>query len=140
MYQTRLFMLSPSLVHSIMALAEREEMKRFVLRIDIEGVNAEEDCFRPVDDYILLESDKAEDVENLYAVLQNDIKKINDWEIREKIRDIEYSVFMWMEDEFFETGASKEELLDSEQWDLGRYTNWTRAKKLMRQAIKRCEK
>lgn len=111
-------------------------MKRFVLRIDIEGVNIADDCSRPLgQDYLVLESDNVADVESLYAVLQNEIKKVNDWERRRRKHHTEYTVFMWIEDELFESGESKEEMLQREEWSLGCYTNLKRAKKLMKQAI-----
>lgn len=111
-------------------------MKRFVLRIDIEGVNIADDCSRPLgQDYLVLESDNVADVESLYAVLQNEIKKINFFERRQRKSYTEYTVFMCLEDELFESGESKTEMLQREEWSLGCYTNLKRAKKLMKQAV-----
>lgn len=114
--------------------------KRYMLRVSVEGVDKNDDCERCLDNYgtidmLLFESDDSQEIENLFAELQHVSKEDGDWEDNKR-QYTEYTVFIFKEDDYVETGQVEESHFDTEEWNLGRYTNLKRAKIFLRHVIK----
>jgi len=100
----------------------------YELWIDIEAVTPNDDCYRPVQDVILCESNDVKIVEGRYAKLQRLFPVVENEGIKAEGK-IVYTVFAYKRDEEGTAGFYEEN-------DLARFTNLKNAKKLMKEVVK----
>jgi len=100
----------------------------YELRIDIEAVTRNDDCYRPVQDVLLCESDDVKIVQERYAKSQMLFPVVENEGIKAEGKTV-YTVFAYKTDE---EGSGD----FYEENDLARFTNLKNAKKFMKEVIR----
>ena len=104
----------------------------YELRIDIEKVEPNGDCSRPVDNVLLCESDNVGVIEECWARLET-LFPGSEW-ISNRDKAV-YTVFAWKESD-----ESDDYRKESEEIDLAEFTNLKKAKQLMKEVVETLHK
>ena len=104
-----------------------KDASEYDLYIEIESVDSEGNCLRPVDDVCLCSSSEESVVEDMWAEIQN--FKEGDWE-RVQEGETEYTVYIYKTNE-------DDSIEFHEEWSLGRYLSLEKAKEFMGVVVKK---